>query len=393
VENTIDTPELNLSALASSGLPVSFEIIYGPAIVVGDKLVFTGGSGEILVTARQSGNETFGAAIPEPVIFHAADPIQAFENLYILGDATPVGWNIGSPALMTQNEADPYIWEWEGELSTGEFKMPTFTGDWCDGVWINASQPNQVLTATDYIFTYGCDGPDNKWRVNAEDAGPYRIVVEVEKETILIRPVNEPDYENIYVLGDATPVGWNINSPIPMVRDESNPFLFTVEVFLTPGELKFPTFTGDWCDGDWINASQANQSISATDFIITSGCDGPDNKWKVNEGDVDNYLITIDLENESLSINPAVSSGSILAEQQAEYTVFPNPASDLLNINFSRESSALIRLYSATGGILYQEEVNGIRTSIDLSGLHTYGLLLLKISTDTSSEVVKVVVQ
>lgn len=371
VENTLNTPRLTLTATSSSGLPVSYEVIYGPAEVTGDKLIFTGGTGEILITASQSGNEEFGAAIPVPVLFYATDPIQPFENLYLLGDATPVGWNIGSPLKMTQNETNPYIWEWEGELTAGEFKMPTFTGNWCDGIWINSSQPDQILSATDYIFTYGCDGPDNKWRVNASDAGDYRITVDVENETISILSIDEPDYESLFLVGDATPVGWNIRSPMPMKRDDTDPFLFTWEGVLVPGELKFSTFTGEWCDSEWINASQPNQALSATD-----------------------YIITIDLKNETISIKLKSSSTEVSPEEQShELSVFPNPASDQLNIDFVKETSALVTIYSVTGNVLYQEEKNGLQTNIDLSGLNTSGLLLLKISTDNYSEVVKVLVR
>lgn len=390
VENIQHTPELALAASASSGLSVSFKLIYGPAELKENKLIFTGGSGEILVTASQSGNEEFGAAVPEPVIFYVTDSIQAFENLYILGDATPVGWNIASPDKMTQNELDPYIWEWEGELTAGEFKFPTFTGDWCDDIWINASQPNQVLTATDYIFTYGCDGPDNKWQVNANDAGTYSIIVDVKNKSIIISML-PAYYESIYLLGDATPVGWNIGSPFPMQRDEIYPFLFTLEVFLTPGDLKFPTFTGDWCDGDWLNASQANQILGATDYVITNGCEGPDYKWSVIASEVGRYLITIDLKAESINIE-SMRTGIDFSyvEREHEFSVYPNPLSNQLNIDFGKETSALISIYSATGYILYQEEKQGKQTSIDLSVLDYSGLLLIKIATESSTEIFKV---
>ena len=394
VENTINTPELTLTATASSGLPVSYEVIYGPAKVNGDTLIFTGGTGEILITACQSGNEEFGAAIPVPVVFYATDSIQPFENLYLLGDATPVGWNIGSPDKMTQNETNPYIWEWEGKLIAGEFKMSTFTGNWCDGVWINSSQPNQILTATDYITTFGCDGPDNKWRLNSTDVGNYKITVDVENETINIMLIDVPDYENLFLLGDATPVGWNIKSPIPMVKDETNPYVFTWEGTLNAGELKFPTFTGDWCDGEWINASQPNQTLSATDYIITNGCDGPDNKWRVSASEAGNYMITIDLKNKSITIVPIVSSIYFShEEQQHEFAVFPNPVSNQLNINFVKETSALITIYSPMGNVLYQDEEKGLQTSIDLSGLNASGFFLVKISSTNYSEVFKVFVR
>ncbi|MFH0758426.1 MAG: SusF/SusE family outer membrane protein [Bacteroidota bacterium] len=394
VENTLNTPQLTLTASSSSGLPVSYEVVYGPAKVKGDTLLFTGGSGEILVTAIQRGNAEFGAAFPVPVVFHATDPIQPFENLYLLGSATPVGWNIGSPIKMTQDETNPYVWQWEGELMAGEFKMPTFTGDWCDGVWINASQPDQILSATDYITTSGCDGPDYKWLVSEKEAGDYRITVDVENETIHVLSIDTPDYEELFVVGDATPAGWTITSPFPMVRDETNPFVFTWEGFLTPGELKFSTFTGDWCDGEWINASQPDQSISATDYIITNGCDGPDYKWRIGSGEVGKYIISIDLKNKSISFQPAVpSNGFSHEEQPQEYAVFPNPVSDQLNIHFGRETVALITLYSATGKVIYQEEKKGMQTSIDLGGFKTSGMLLLKISEDNRSGIFKVFVR
>ncbi len=394
VENIINTPQLTLTATASSGLPVSFEVIYGPAKVSGDTLIFKGGTGEILVTARQPGNEEFGAAIPVPVIFYATDPIQPFENLYLVGDATPVGWNIESPEKMVQNETNPYIWEWKGELNAGEFKISTFTGDWCDGVWINASQPNQSLSATDYIKTFGCDGPDNKWLVNSTDAGDYEITVDVENETINITPIDKPDYENLFLVGDATPVGWNIKSPFPMSRHETNPYLFTWEGVLVPGEFKFSTFTGDWCDGEWINASQPNQSLSATDYIITNGCDGPDYKWRVSAGEVGKYTISIDLKNRSIGIAPETSSIDVShEEQQHEFSVFPNPVSDQLNINLGKETSALITIFSPTGDVLYQDEKRGLQTNIDLRGLNTSGMLLIKITTASCSEVFKVLVR
>jgi len=394
VENTINTPELTLTATASSDLPVSYDVIYGPAKINGNKLIFTGGTGEILLIARQSGNEEFGAAIPVPVIFYATDSIQPFTNLYLLGDATPVGWNIESPENMTQNETNPYIWEWEGELIAGEFKMSTFTGNWCDGVWINSAQPNQILTATDYITTFGCDGPDNKWRLNATDAGDYKITVDVENKTINIISIDEPDYDSLFLVGDATPVGWNIKSPIPMVKYETNPYLFTWEGTLKAGELKFSTFTGDWCDGEWINASQPNQTLSAIDYIITNGCDGPDNKWKVSASEAGNYMISIDLKNKAISIEPVVSFIHFPhEEQQHEFAVFPNPVSDQLNINFIKETSALITIYSLMGNVLYQGEEKGLQTSIDLIGLNASGLLLVKISSANCSEVFKVFVR
>ena len=49
---------LELSASASSGLPITYEVVSGPATISGSMLHFTGGSGEITIAAIQEGNAT-----------------------------------------------------------------------------------------------------------------------------------------------------------------------------------------------------------------------------------------------------------------------------------------------------------------------------------------------
>lgn len=109
-----------------------------------------------------------------------------------------------------------------------------------------------------------------------------------------------PDYDNLYIVGDSSPSGWNIASPETFTQDSSNPFVFTYEALLTPGVFKISTFTGDWCDGDWINSPNDGDDLSSNQFIITNGCDGPDNKWTVTSRNEGNYLITVNLSDETI---------------------------------------------------------------------------------------------
>ncbi len=62
IENKkIDSPAFELSAQASSGLPVSFQVISGNATVEGNTVTITG-LGEVIIEASQSGNGTYAAA-------------------------------------------------------------------------------------------------------------------------------------------------------------------------------------------------------------------------------------------------------------------------------------------------------------------------------------------
>ncbi len=58
------SPPFTLAATASSGLPVSYEIVSGPATVSGNTVTLTGTSGVVTVRAKQSGNAQYEAATP-----------------------------------------------------------------------------------------------------------------------------------------------------------------------------------------------------------------------------------------------------------------------------------------------------------------------------------------
>ena len=59
---TRDAP-VDISATASSGLPVSFEIISGPATISGNIITLDGDAGTVIVRASQSGNSEYNPAL------------------------------------------------------------------------------------------------------------------------------------------------------------------------------------------------------------------------------------------------------------------------------------------------------------------------------------------
>jgi hypothetical protein len=53
---------IQLSASSSSGLPVSFSVLSGPGVIMGNNLSFTD-AGQVIVRASQPGNENYLAAV------------------------------------------------------------------------------------------------------------------------------------------------------------------------------------------------------------------------------------------------------------------------------------------------------------------------------------------
>jgi hypothetical protein len=68
---------IRLEALASSGLPVSFEVVSGKGTIAGDMLTLNG-AGQITIRASQPGNENFEAA---PAVERTIDIARAFQMI------------------------------------------------------------------------------------------------------------------------------------------------------------------------------------------------------------------------------------------------------------------------------------------------------------------------
>lgn len=108
-------------------------------------------------------------------------------------------------------------------------------------------------------------------------------------------------YPHVGLIGSATSIGWDIANHLAM--DSISPNFFSWEGPLGAGELKLPLFqNNDFCGGDWINSATADQDISNPEFIYTTGCDGPDNKWIITEETAGNYLITVNTKDGTMTI-------------------------------------------------------------------------------------------
>jgi hypothetical protein len=271
-------------------------------------------------------------------------------------------------------------------------KFSTFTGDWCDGDWYNPATSNQAISNTSYIITSGCDGPDNKWLINESEAGDYKITINTENEVIRIEQLIS--YDNIYIVGDASPSGWDITDPEAFTQDDTDPFVFTWQGNLAEGELKFSTFTGDWCDGDWLLATSADQSLSATDYSIFSGCpeSDQDHKWKVTASDVGEYLITVDLNNNSISFASGSPIKNIMLNR-VKTKIYPNTVSDFLFIEIKSVNKANVSFYNSSGSLIYKTTIASNLNMVDLTQVNYSGLTIVKVESNNQLEVFKIMMK
>jgi hypothetical protein len=110
---TVNAPPIILSAGASSGLPVSFSLVSGPALLAGNLLSVGSSPGLVTVRASQSGSGNYNAA-PDAdqsfLVVTNAMPI-------IMADPTSVTVNVGSDASFAVSATTAplnYQWRFNG---------------------------------------------------------------------------------------------------------------------------------------------------------------------------------------------------------------------------------------------------------------------------------------
>jgi hypothetical protein len=153
---TFKNPPPTVSASASSGLPVMFEVALGPATVQNNQVHPTGQPGTVHVVASQPGNAAICAAIPQVQSFKATGPHQ--NDMFLLGTFTswtPIRMKLVGDTWVADKVALP--------AGTSEFKLANtanFSGtDWGNGMGLTATamdttggKPNSQVTVAEAGF-------------------------------------------------------------------------------------------------------------------------------------------------------------------------------------------------------------------------------------------------
>ena len=234
-----------------------------------------------------------------------------FDNLYFVG--MPTGWGF---VKMQKDPLDPFLFRYGRHFEQGgggEFKFGTAEGAWEN--MLKATQPNAPYTDTQMSFVAGYD-PDNKWFLQDNETDKaYKICVDIrsDKERMMMREF--VPYEMVYLVGDATPNGWDLGNATPMTAT-GNPYIFTWTGSLTSGELKFSfDKKSDW-NGAWLmnasgNGVEPTGEVEHALFIDKSDDYLKNQYLDVNIGDIDNkwrimsagtYTITLNQLEETVSI-------------------------------------------------------------------------------------------
>ena len=217
-------------------------------------------------------------------------PGPPFTKLWVIGDAAPGGWDLNNAAAMREDPGNPFIFDFNDSLKVGEFKIATKLD--FNAAFYRPTSNHPPLTSTDVQLSAG--NPDNKWYIS--NAGAYHITLDLKNMTISIKPFTP--YSKLWIVGDATPNGWDINNPNVMQPDPNNPYVFTYSGPMNTGEFKFPTATGDWFT-DYFMPGINHQSLDSTFVKFVPG-GSPDFKWQITTAG--NYTVTLNQLYETIKV-------------------------------------------------------------------------------------------
>ncbi len=225
-----------------------------------------------------------------------------YSALWVVGDATPNGWNIDNPNPMFPDPSNSFVFKFNAVLNAGEFKIPTATGNWgCAFYRPYSNHPPLSDTSVQLVPNGSSPANTNDYKWSIPAAGPYKIKLDLSVPSISIQAFTP--YTRLWMVGDATPNGWNINSPTPLTADPANPYIFTYTGPLSAGEFKIPTATGNW-GTDYFRpyANHPGMTDTTAQFVPHgfAPADVTDYKWSIPTAG--NYKITFDQLRETIFI-------------------------------------------------------------------------------------------
>jgi hypothetical protein len=152
---TYNNPPPAVSASASSGLAVTYEVALGPATVHGNTVQPTGQPGPVYVVAKQSGNSTTCAAVPQTRSFNASGPHQ--DNMFLFGtftNWTPIRMQLQGGEWVADNVEIP-----AGTQGLKFANTNNFTGtDWGAGQGLSGTEQNTTGGGPDTQFSVAQNG-------------------------------------------------------------------------------------------------------------------------------------------------------------------------------------------------------------------------------------------
>lgn len=230
-------------------------------------------------TVAEAGVYNIKVSLLELTIMSVKLDVPVYDHIYMVGDASPNGWDIGNATELTPDPDHPAIFTYMGVMKPGDFKFPVNrNSDWGQDMFMKLSDSTMYLHL-------GGDPDDSKWSIAKK--GHYSIKLNILDNTISISRTK------LFMVGSATPIGWNIDKAIELTEDPTDGCIFIYSGPMVAGEFKFPVNRNT----DW--GQDMYERLDDTHMYRHIGGEADDNKWSITAAG--NYVITANIETLTIS--------------------------------------------------------------------------------------------
>lgn len=240
---------------------------------------------EAEIIAEVSGGSVYMKPEISKVQFSVTGYYIAPRDLFIVGSA--VEGMEATKALKMNEVLSEQKYEWGGHLKQGDFKFIKSR---------TSLTPSYTKGADDNTLVYNeTDGGTTETLFHIDTEGYYFITVDVEELTIASEYPDGNDYQNIWIIGNATPAGWNVPSTIEL--NKKNQVEFEYEGPLYEGELKFMLQNDKGFECDYLMPKTHGTEPGGDNTMEYVGKDKAgthDYKWKITESQAGSYKIILD---------------------------------------------------------------------------------------------------
>ena len=229
---------------------------------------------------------------------HYADFV--VDHLFVIGDAIWSGWGFANSTVLFPDEngickATLYLEENKGFKFMAESDF--------EGLQFRAGDADVTLkndVASSLVSSE--DNREDKYFMVSESAN-YDIVCDVNNKTITLTKSAYQDahakHAELWMIGTATPNGWQIDKGVLLKQDAENPMVYTATANLKEGEFKF--IVNKYMGFD----QTAYVKNAADDSKVVYG--GDDNKWTITEAGT--YDVKLDLANMTITVAKKGATG------------------------------------------------------------------------------------
>lgn len=216
-------------------------------------------------------------------------------KLYLIGGATPGGWYLNKAQEMVLEQGKDAVLSWSGFLWSGDFKfLSTQSASWETSYTAPTADRYPVSGKAQRLIVHPQNQYDYKFKLN--QAGYYKLTADMANRNVI---VSKEAISALYMVGAATPAGWDVYNPVNMQPVDGRKGVFTWSGFLNTGEFKFLVNKGLWTPS--VNPVSAENVQSGKTYSIAF-TDGVTNDYKFKISKSTYYTITVDTENMSATI-------------------------------------------------------------------------------------------